>query len=145
MMPVDLFLQFQIIDIGLEKNKYLPIYFNIKYENMSDYSKISIENLEKLKKEQINTNNFKLNPYYKDKTSYLKIVISDKGYYIITRIVPCGACMGICQYSSLNTSDYLKYYDISSKSEWESAIDRLNIWFKDSSLKIENIDYNIKK
>lgn len=106
---------------------------------MSDYSKIPIKNLEKLKKEQINTNNFKLNPYYKDKTSYLKVVISDKGYYIITRIVPYGACMGICQYSSLNTSDYLKYYDICSKSEWESAIDRLNIWFKDANLKVKEL------
>lgn len=104
---------------------------------MSDYSKMSIEDLEDLKKEQININNF--NPYYKDKTSYLKIVISDKGYYIITRIVPCGACMGIYQYSSLNTSDYLKYYEICSKSEWESAIDRLNMWFKDASLKIKEL------
>ena len=98
-----------------------------------------IENLEKLKKEQININNFKLNPYYKDKTSYLKIVISDKGYYIITRIVPYGACMGIYQYSSLNTSDYLKYYEICPKSEWESAIDRLNIWFKDASLGVKEL------
>ena len=106
---------------------------------MNDYSKMSIENLEKLKKEQININNFKLNPYYKDKSSYLKVVISDKGYYIITRIVPCGACMGICQYSSLNTSDYLKYYEICSKSDWENAIDRLNMWFKDASLKIKEL------
>lgn len=106
---------------------------------MNDYSKMSIENLEKLKKEQININNFKLNSYYKDKTSYLKVVISDKGYYIITRIIPCGACMGIYQYSCLNTSDYLKYYDISSKFEWESAIDRLNIWFKDANLKVKEL------
>ena len=128
---------------------------------MSDYSKMSIEDLEKLKKkllnqkkdlnntieeiisnikskkEQININNLKLNPYYKDKTSYLKVVISDSGYYIITKIIPCGTYMGIYQYSSLNFSDYLKYYDICSKSEWESAIDRLNVWFKDSNLKIE--------
>lgn len=131
---------------------------------MSDYSKMSIEDLEKLKKkllsqeenlnntieeiisnikskkEQININNLGLNPYYKDKTSYLKVVVSDKGYYIITKIVPCGQCMGIYQYSILNTSDYLKYYNVCSKFEWESAIDRLNVWFKDSSLKIENID-----
>ena len=106
---------------------------------MNDYSKMSIENLEKLKKEQININNFKLNSYYKDKTSYLKIVISDKGYYIITKIVPCGACMGIYQYGSLNISDYSKYYNTCSKSEWESAIDRLNMWFKDASLKIKEL------
>lgn len=131
---------------------------------MSDYSKMSLEDLEKLKKkllsqeknlnntieeiisnikskkEQININNLRLNPYYKDKTSYIKVIVSDKGYYIITKIIPCGQCMGIYQYSILNTSDYLKYYDTCSKSEWESAIDRLNVWFKDSSLKIENID-----
>ena len=130
---------------------------------MNDYLKMSIEDLEELKKnllnqksnlnntieEVVNNIRFKkiqagnktigLNPYYKDKSSYLKVVISDKGYYIITRIVPCGACMGICQYSSLNTSDYLKYYDISSKSEWESAIDRLNMWFKDASLKVKEL------
>lgn len=131
---------------------------------MNDYSKMSIEDLEKLKKkllsqeenlnntikeiisnikskkEQININNLKSNPYYKDNTSYLKVVISDSGYYIITKIVPCGTYMGIYQHCILNTSDYLKYYDTCSKSEWESAIDRLNVWFKDSSLKIENID-----
>ena len=131
---------------------------------MSDYSKMSLEDLEKLKKkllsqeenlnntieeiisnikskkEQININNLGLNPYYKDKTSYIKVIVSGKGYYIITKIIPCGQCMGIYQYSILNTSDYLKYYDICSKSEWESAIDRLKVWFKDSSLKIENID-----
>lgn len=131
---------------------------------MSDYSKMSIEDLEKLKKkllsqeenlnntikeiisnikskkEQIKINNLKLNPYYKDNTSYIKVAISNSGYYIITKIVPWGTYMGIYQHSILNTSDYLKYYNVSSKSEWESAIDKLNVWFKDSSLKIENID-----
>ena len=130
---------------------------------MNDYSKMSIEDLEKLKKnllnqksnlnntieEVINNIRFKkvqagnktirLNPYYKDKSSYLKVVISDEGYYIITRIVPCGACIGICQYSSLNTSDYLKYYKVCSKSEWKNAIDRLNIWFKDASLEVKEL------
>lgn len=130
---------------------------------MSDYSKMSIEDLVKLKKkllsqeenlnntieeiisiikskkEQININNLGLLPYYKDKTSYLKVVVSDKGYYIVTKIVPCGQCMGIYQYSILNTSDYLKYYNVCSKSEWESAIDRLNVWFKDANLKIKEL------
>lgn len=130
---------------------------------MSDYSKMSIEDLVKLKKkllsqeenlnntieeiisiikskkEQININNLGLLPYYKDKTSYLKVVVSDKGYYIVTKIVPCGQCMGIYQYSILNTSDYLKYYNVCSKSEWESAIDRLNVWFKDANLKIKKL------
>ena len=132
-------------------------------ENINNYSEMSIKDLEKLKKDlldqksnlnntieevvnnirfkktQANDDTLRLNPYYKDKTSYLKIVISDEGYYIITRIVPRGACMGICQYSSLNTSDYLKYYEICSKSDWENAIDRLNVWFKDASLKIKKL------
>lgn len=130
---------------------------------MSDYSKMSIEDLEELKKnllnqksnlnntieEVINNIRFKktqasddtlrLNPYYKDKSSYLKVVIRDGSGYIITKVSPSGDYSGISQFLS-NTVDFLKYYEMCSKSEWESAIDRLNVWFKDSSLKIENID-----
>lgn len=130
---------------------------------MSDYSNMSIEDLEELKKnllnqksnlnntieEVINNIRFKktqasddtlrLNPYYKDKSSYLKVIISDGSGYIITKVSPSGDYSGISQFLS-NTVDFLKYYEMCSKSEWESAIDRLNIWFKDSSLKIENID-----
>ena len=130
---------------------------------MSDYSKMSIEDLEKLKKnllnqksdlnntikEVVNNIRFKkiqadnktigLNPYYKDKSSYLKVVISDEVGYIITKITPNSNYLGISQFLS-NTIDFLTYYEICSKSDWESAIDRLNVWFKDSSLKIENID-----
>ena len=130
---------------------------------MSDYSKMSIEDLEKLKKnllnqksdlnntikEVVNNIRFKkiqadnktigLNPYYKDKSSYLKVVISDEGRYIITKITPNSNYLGISQFLS-NTIDFLTYYEICSQSDWESAIDRLNVWFKDSSLKIENID-----
>ena len=130
---------------------------------MSDYSKMSIEDLEKLKKnllnqksdlnntikEVVNNIRFKkiqadnktigLNPYYKDKSSYLKVVISDEGGYIITKITPNSNYLGISQFLS-NTIDFLTYYEICSKSDWESAIDRLNVWFKDSNLKIENID-----
>ena len=75
---------------------------------MNDYSKMSIENLEKLKKEQININNFKLNPYYKDKSSYLKVVISDKGYYIITKVTPSVNYLGISQFLS-NNIDFLLF------------------------------------
>lgn len=130
---------------------------------MSDYSKMSIEDLEKLKKkllsqeknlnntieEVVNNIKFKktqasndtlrLNPYYKDKSSYLKVVVSDGGGYIVTKVIPSGKCLGIYQFLP-NTIDFLTYYEICSKSEWESAIDKLNVWFKDSSLKIENID-----
>ena len=130
---------------------------------MSDYSKMSIEDLEKLKKkllsqkenlnntieEVVNNIRFKkiqadnktieLNPYYKDKSSYLKVVISDEGGYIITKVTPNSNYLGISQFLS-NTIDFLTYYEICSQSDWDSAIDRLNMWFKDASLKIENID-----
>ena len=126
---------------------------------MSDYSKMSIEDLEKLKKnllnqksdlnntikEVVNNIRFKkiqadnktigLNPYYKDKSSYLKVVISDEGGYIITKITPNSNYLGISQFLS-NTIDFLMYYEICSQSDWESAIDRLNVWFKDACLKV---------
>ena len=129
---------------------------------MSDYSKMSIEDLEKLKKnllnqksdlnntikEVVNNIRFKkiqadnktigLNPYYKDKSSYLKVVISDEGEYIITKITPNSNYLGISQFLS-NTIDFLTYYEICSKSDWDSAVDRLNMWFKDASLKIKEL------
>ena len=129
---------------------------------MSDYSNMSIKDLEELKenllnqksdlnntiKEVVNNIRFKkiqadnktigLNPYYKDKSSYLKVVISDEGGYIITKITPNSNYLGISQFLS-NTIDFLTYYEICSQSDWESAIDRLNVWFKDSSLKIKKL------
>ena len=131
----------------------------MKTENINNYSEMSIEDLEKLKKdlldqksnlnntieEVINNIRFKktqasddtlrLNPYYKDKSSYLKVVISDGSGYIITKVTPSGKCLGIYQFLS-NTIDFLQYYEICSKSDWDSAIDRLNVWFKDASLKV---------
>ena len=130
---------------------------------MSDYLKMSLEDLEKLKKkllsqkenlnntieEVVNNIRFKktqasndtlrLNPYYKDKSSYLKVVVSDGGGYIVTKVTPSLEYLGICQFLSKNI-EFLKYYEMCSKSDWEDALNRLNIWFKDSSLKIENID-----
>ena len=131
-------------------------------ENINNYSEMSIEDLEKLKKdlldqksnlnntieEVINNIRFKkiqagnktirLNPYYKDKSSYLKVVISDGGGYIVTKVTPSGKCLGIYQFLS-NTVDFLTYYEICSKSDWDSAVDRLNMWFKDASLKIKEL------
>ena len=131
-------------------------------ENMSDYSEMSIEDLEKLKENllgqrgnldntiedvlnsikakrlQINDKTLRLNPYYKDKSSYLKVVISDGGGYIVTKVTPSGKCLGIYQFLS-NTIDFLKYYKMCAKSEWDSAIDRLNIWLKDASLKVKEL------
>ena len=129
---------------------------------MSDYSKMSIEDLEKLKKnllnqksdlnhtieEVINNIRFKkaqtsndtlrLNPYYKDNVSCLKIVVNDISGYIVTKVTPNDKWMGIYQFYT-ETIDFLKYYKVCSKSEWENAIDRLNIYFKDASLEVKEL------
>ena len=107
---------------------------------MNDYSKMSIEDLEELKKnllnqksnlnntieEVVNNIRFKkiqagnktigLNPYYKDKSSYLKVVISDGGGYIVTKVTPSLEYLGICQFLSKNI-EFLKYYEMCSKSD----------------------------
>lgn len=129
---------------------------------MNNLSEMSIEDLEKLKEEflsqrdnlentigkivsnirakkiQISNQTFREHPYYKDNTSYLKVVINDGTGYTVTKITPGGKCMGIYQFNA-ETIDFLKYYKICSQSEWNSAIDRLNIWFKDASLKIKKL------
>ena len=124
-------------------------------KNMNDYSKMSIEDLEELKKNLLNqisnlnnTIRFKntqasdrilrLNPYYKDKSSYLKVIINDEGGYIITKVTPSGDYLGISQFLS-NTVDFLKYYEMCSKSDWEDALNRLNMCFKDASLKVKEL------
>lgn len=134
----------------------------MKIENINNYSEMSIEDLEKLKikflsqrdnlentigeiinnirakKIQVSNHALREHPYYKDNTSYLKVVINDGTGYTVTKITPGGKCMGIYQFNADNTN-FLKYYKICSQSEWESAIDRLNIWFKDASLKIKKL------
>ena len=129
---------------------------------MNDYSKMSIEDLEKLKEdllsqrdnledtieEIVNNIGFKkapdgdkilrLNPYYKDKSSYLKVTISDKGGYIITKVTPSGNYLGISQFLS-NNIDFLKYYERCSIFNWEDALSRLNIYFKDASLEVKEL------
>ena len=131
-------------------------------ENISDYSEMSIEDLEKLKikllsqrdnlentigeiinnirakKLQVSNRALREHPYYKNNTSYLKVAINDDTGYTITKITSCGKCMGIYQFNA-DTIDFLKYYKICSQSDWDSAIDRLNIWFKDASLKIKEL------
>ena len=129
---------------------------------MGDYSQMSIKDLEELKEDLLNrksnlnntieevvnnikykktlTNNdtLRINPYYKNKVSCIKVGISDRGEYIVTKITPSGKYLGISQYIS-NTTDFLKYYEMCAKSEWDGAIDRLNTWFKDASLKIKEL------
>ena len=133
-------------------------------ENMGDYSKMSTEDLEehrerllsqrevlddaiervveeiKAKRLQTEEMSLKLNPYYKDKVSYLKITINDNSHfkYTVTKLTPSGKSVGIYQFSS-DSIDFLRYYKICSQSEWNSAIDRLNVWFKDASLEIKKL------
>ena len=131
-------------------------------ENINNYSEMSIEDLKKLKEDLLdqrsNLNNtieevvnnirfkralasdkiLRLNPYYKDKSSYLKVVISDEGGYIITKVSPNGDYLGISQFLS-NTIDFLKYYEMCSQSDWENALNRLNIWFKDADLEVKEL------
>ena len=128
---------------------------------MSDYSKMSAEDLEELREKllsqrevlddaiegvikeiktkrlQTNEMSLKLNPYYKDKVTYLKITINDNSYckYTVTKVTSSGKSVGIYQFSS-DSIDFLRYYKICSESEWESALDRLNVWLKDASLKV---------
>lgn len=130
-------------------------------ENMDDYSKMSIEDLDKLresllgkrevlddaiegvikeikaKRLQTNEMSLKLNPYYKDKVNYLKITINDNSYfkYTVTKVTPSGKSVGIYQFSS-DSIDFLRYYKICSESEWSNALDRLNIWLKNANLKV---------
>ena len=128
----------------------------------SNLSEMSIEDLEKLKEKflsqrdsledtigeiisnirakkiQINNQTLRMHPYYKDNASYLKVIINDGTGYTVTKITPGGKCIGIYQFNA-ETIDFLKYYKVCSQSEWDSAIDRLNIWFKDASLKIKKL------
>lgn len=91
----------------------------------------------KVKRLQTNEMSLKLNPYYKDKVTYLKVTINDNSYfkYTITKVTPSGKYVGIYQFSSDNI-DFLRYYKMCAKSEWDSAIDRLNVWLKDANLKV---------
>ena len=91
----------------------------------------------KTKRLQTDEMSLKLNPYYKDKVSYLKITINDNSYfkYTVTKVTPSSTSVGIYQFSSDNIN-FLRYYKVCSQSEWDSAIDRLNVWFKDSNLKV---------
>lgn len=135
---------------------------NLNKSNMNDYLKMSIEDLEELKKnllnqksnlnntieEVVNNIRFKktlsrdkvlrLNPYYKDKSSYLKVIINDEGGYIVTKVTPSLEYLGICQFLSKNI-EFLKYYEMCSKSDWENALNRLNMCFKDAGLKVKEL------
>lgn len=112
---------------------------NVKKSILDDTIERVIKEI-KAKRLQTDEMSLKLNPYYKDKVNYLKITINDNFHfkYIVTKVTPNGKSVGIYQFSSDNI-DFLKYYKVCSQSEWDSAIDRLNVWFKDASLKIKKL------
>ena len=127
---------------------------------MSDYKDYSIEDLENLKdvlmsqrskldnaiddivdtlkykRSTIGDNIIKSNPYYKDKSVVIKVTIVNNNY-LITRIKPKGTCISIDQIIQPD-ADFLKYYKMCGKRDWDNALDRLNIWFKDSNLKVSD-------
>lgn len=135
-------------EMSIEDLEKLKIKFLSQRDNIENTIREIINNIENIireiinnigaKKIQVNNCALREHPYYKDNTSYLKVVINDGTGYTVTKITPGGKCIGIYQFNADNT-DFLKYYKICSQSEWESAIDRLNIWFKDASLKIKKL------
>lgn len=124
-------------EMSIEDLEKLKEEFLSQRDNLEDTIGEIISNI-RAKKIQINNQTLRMHPYYKDNTSYLKVVINDGTGYTVTKITPGGRCVGIYQFNA-DTIDFLKYYKICSQSVWESAIDRLNIWFKDTSLKIKKL------
>ena len=135
-------------EMSIEDLEKLKIKFLSQRDNIENIIGEIIDNIENIigeiinniraKKLQVSNHALREHPYYKDNTSYLKVVINDGTGYTVTKITPGGKCIGIYQFNADNTN-FLKYYKICSQSEWESAIDRLNIWFKDASLKIKKL------
>lgn len=131
---------------------------------MSDYSTMQIKDLEELKERllsqrsnldntideviqsiktkrlQLNEKSLSLNPYYKDRAAYLKVTINNNSSfrYNVVKISPAGKYPSLTQFDSEDVS-FLKCYKMCSKSEWDNAIDRFNIWLKDSNLKVEEL------
>lgn len=109
----------------------------LQEESNNLYNKIrALENQDKISK-------FTVGECYLDtrQDNLIKIVsIQDNYVYYI-----CLDNLSICRENSCiyqflsNTVDFLTYYEICSKSDWDSAIDRLNMWFKDASLKIKEL------
>ena len=114
---------------------------NLKDDLMSQRSKLDnaiddIVDTLKYKRSTIGDNIIKSNPYYKDKSVVIKVTIVNNNYLII-RIKPQGTCISIDQIIQPD-ADFLKYYKMCGKRDWDNALDRLNIWFKDSNLKVSD-------
>lgn len=131
---------------------------------MSDYSTMQIKDLEELKERllsqrsnldntideviqgiktkrlQLNEKSLSLNPYYKDRAAYLKVTINNNSSfrYNVVKVSPAGKYPSLTQFDSEDI-DFLKYYKMCAKSEWDNAIDRFNIWLKDSNLKVKEL------
>lgn len=74
------------------------------------------------------------NPYYKDKSVVIKVIVS-KGSYIVTRIKCSGTCISVDQLTHHDTN-FLKYYKMCSKVDWDKALNNLNYFFKNSNLSV---------
>lgn len=53
---------------------------------------------------QVSNHALREHPYYKDNTSYLKVVINDGTGYTVTKITPGGKYIGIYQFNADNTN-----------------------------------------
>ena len=94
----------------------------------------------KTKRLQLNEKSLSLNPYYKGKVNYLKVTINNNSSfrYNVVKISPAGKYPSLTQFDSEDIN-FLKYYKMCSKSEWDNAIAKLNIWLQESQLKINTI------
>lgn len=95
----------------------------------------------KIKRINLNDTTLKLNPYYKDRANVIKVTINDHSShkYTITRIKPYGKLPGIDQFNSQDT-DFLKYYKMCSKIDWDNALEKINNGFKDANIRLEEYE-----
>ena len=131
---------------------------------MSDYSDMSLQDLEELKgrlldqrsrlddtiddvvasiitkQNQLDETTIKLNPYYKSDNSIIRISIGDTSYkYIVTRIRPNGQNAGITHLRARDI-EFVRHYKMCSEADWNNAISQLNSWLQDNKLKINTIE-----
>lgn len=129
---------------------------------MSDYANTSIEELRKLKErltsqkgkidneisqivkeiakksDEINDETIIRNPYYKDKTCVIKITIDGLHTslkYTITKIKYNGRFLSVEHFYEQNTS-FMRRYETANESDWTNAINHLNAYLNDASIKM---------
>lgn len=92
------------------------------------------------KKAAMDDTTVKSNPYYKDRRNIIKVTINNNSSYkyTIARIKLNQVIIGLDYFNSKDL-DFLKHYKMCTKLDWDNALDRLNVWLKDSNLKIKEI------